>query len=327
MIVVRNRELLIPREEFNLGTNFDLDTETREFRINKVTQGGIDISNLNFRLDLKYANGDTDTAYLDKVYPDTDEPIDETETEENTKRILIIPPFPTRKPPKQKDNDYITLVLTVTKNMLQVPGTVLIQLRGYTADGLMKWTSYQGAFYVESAINTPTTYTGDLTELEQLEIKIDKVLDTEAERVKAEESREAAEEVREEQEAKRAETFTEAEAKREQTFTDAIDDFNRDRQELKDYANTSKSYAVGSTGTRSGENYDNAKYYCEQSKISADDSLNSLTECQKLVKAITPVFTIDFDDGELHYNDDCSYSFTVNTSTGNLEYELEEETA
>ena len=31
-------------------------------------------------------------------------------------------------------------------------------------------------------------------------------------------------------------------------------------------AKLSKSYAVGGTGTREGENTDNAKYYCEQAK-------------------------------------------------------------
>ena len=70
MIVVMNRELLIPNEEFNIGTNYDNQTETRLFQIKRVTAGGVDISNLLFKLDIKYANDKTDTADLEKDVTD-----------------------------------------------------------------------------------------------------------------------------------------------------------------------------------------------------------------------------------------------------------------
>lgn len=327
MIIVRNRELLIPREEFNIGTNYDGNTETREFRLNKVTAGGIDITNLTFKLDIKYSNGNTDTAYLDKVYPetadDTEEDITDADSCEcDTAKILVIPPFPVPKEPPKPVNEYISLILTVTKNMLQVPGSMLVQLRGYSDDGQLKWTSYQGAFYVEEAINTPAEYTGSLTELEQLETKIQKVFDSE--------------EAREEAEANRKE----AETKREQDFDDAVDKFKEDAdnafQEFEDkqidltkYANLSKSYAVGGSGIRDGEDTDNSKYYSEQSKISTDTakeymdkSKEYMEDTAKFLNATAPNFHVDFDDGRLKYNKDSSYSFSINADSGDMEYYL-----
>lgn len=170
MIIVKNRELLIPREEFNIGTNYDDNTETRLFRLSRVTAGGVDLSNMSFHLDLSYTNDEKDTAALEKEVTD----------------------------------DYINLTLTIANSMLQVPGTVLIQIRALDLDGTLKWTSYPGALFVEDSINTPAQYSGDLTELEQLEAALSaaetaRVLAEEA-RAAAETAREAAEELRQIQE-------------------------------------------------------------------------------------------------------------------------------
>lgn len=140
MIIVKNRELLIPREEFNIGTSYDSGTEIRMFRIDKVTAGGIDLSGLSFHLDIKYYNDATDSAFLQKL--------EDTE-------------------------DYINLKLEIANSMLQVPGTVLVQIRALTGDGELKWSSYPGAFFVEDHINHPASYVGDLTELEQIETYIE----------------------------------------------------------------------------------------------------------------------------------------------------------
>lgn len=281
MIVVMNRELLIPNEEFNIGTNYDNQTETRLFQIKRVTAGGVDISNLLFKLDIKYANNKTDTADLAK---------DVTEKE-------------------------INLTLTISNNMLQVPGTVLVQIRALDEAGVQKWTSYVGAFFVEDSINTPANYTGSLTEIEKFETQELSRVNAEKERVQAELSRVNAENER-----------VEAENNRETAFGDAIADFNNDRQELKDYANVSKSYAVGGTGTRIGEDIDNSKYYSEKSAESEANAHEYLKACEKISGVIIPVFTVSFVDGELHYNDDASYTFLINTATGNLDYQLKETT-
>lgn len=279
MIVIRNREMLIPREEYNLGTNYDSNTETRVFHIPKITAGGVDISNLTFTLDLQYNNGAKDSAALIKEY----------------------------------NEDCINLKLNVTPSMLQVPGTVYAQIRATDAAGKTKWSSFNGAFFVEDAINTPASYTGDLTELEQLETQITKVLTSEVDR-------EAAEKAREEAEGKRQETFDTNEAIRQAGYDEAIEDFNRDRQELKDFAKESQSWAIGGTGSRHGEDTDNSKYYSEQAKYDKDKAYEYMQTTAEYVGLQMPSFEVHFDDGNVHYQDASTFRFNIDGETGNMNY-------
>jgi hypothetical protein len=143
MIEVKGREIVIPREEFNIGTTYDARSEMRHFHMRRVRQGGIDLAGLVFNLDLEYANGKTDTATLTKDVTDRD----------------------------------IDLMLTIEPTMLQVPGTVIIQIRALAEDGTVKWSSYKGAFFVEDCINTPGQYEGKITQLEQYEAEWGSVRD------------------------------------------------------------------------------------------------------------------------------------------------------
>ena len=54
MIIVKNRELLIPGNERFIGTPLDNETDIRQFRMDRFSQNGFDLSNLTFRLDMKY---------------------------------------------------------------------------------------------------------------------------------------------------------------------------------------------------------------------------------------------------------------------------------
>ena len=54
MIIVKNRELLIPANERYIGTPQDNLTDMREFRLDRIVQNGYDLSSLTFRIDLKY---------------------------------------------------------------------------------------------------------------------------------------------------------------------------------------------------------------------------------------------------------------------------------
>lgn len=143
MIEVKGREMVIPREEFNIGTTYDARSEMRHFHMRRVRQGGIDLAGLVFNLDLEYANGKTDTATLTKDVTDRD----------------------------------IDLMLTIEPTMLQVPGTVIIQIRALAEDGTVKWSSYKGAFFIEDCINTPGQYEGKITQLEQYEAEWGSVRD------------------------------------------------------------------------------------------------------------------------------------------------------
>lgn len=211
MIILRSRSLIIPNDEYNLGNDYDTNTATRVFQLDRVMEG-IDLANLMFKLDLTYADGTSDTLALDSEVTD----------------------------------DKINLTWTVTKNQLHVPGTVVVQIRALNVDGNMKWTSYIGAFFVEASMFGSADYNGKLSEVEQFEVAIksekERVQnekarqDAEAERVHAEAERKSAEEERKTAEAERksaetvrsnAETAREsAETEREEWYNSAKTNFD-----------------------------------------------------------------------------------------------------
>lgn len=193
MIIVKGRELLIPRDDYNIGTNYDSNVENRQFSIPRITSGGTDLSNLTFNLDIRYYNDGIDTAVLEK------------EVSENS----------------------IVLTWEIRNGNLQVPGAVIIQIRATDSSGMVKWSSYEGAVFVEDAINVPASYTGSLTELEQLEESVRGVLTSEASRVTAENARAAAETERQSAEEERIA----AEALRASAETARDDSFNASQNE------------------------------------------------------------------------------------------------
>lgn len=87
----------------------------------------------------------------------------------------------------------------------------------------------------------------------------------------------------------------------------------------------SKSYAMGDTGVRAGEDTDNSKYY---SNVSKSESLNakSIMENSKEIldevrlHGVYTVFTVDFESGTVEYVSP-SFKFKVNKETGYLETE------
>lgn len=94
----------------------------------------------------------------------------------------------------------------------------------------------------------------------------------------------------------------------------------------------SKSYAVGGTGTRTGEDTDNSKYYSEQSQASSqtaqsyaeqaeaagDEAVNKINEA---LSQNVPQFTIDFTTGHLKYEGG-RFNFAVQNTTGHLLWEV-----
>lgn len=135
MIIIRNREMLIPDNEMTIGTNYDAVSESRVFRINRFSQGGVDISGLTFRLDLEYESGDYDTLIMDKEIAD----------------------------------EFVYITWTIPHSILQQPGTVKIQIRAIDDGAVVRWSTYQAAMFVDRHLNVPANYTGDLTEIEQME--------------------------------------------------------------------------------------------------------------------------------------------------------------
>jgi hypothetical protein len=261
MIEIINRELLIPPEEYNIGTNYDSNTEERHFHMKRIVSSGVDLASLDFHLDMQYTNGDKNSVTLTKDVTEKD----------------------------------INLTLPIVNSMLQVPGAVLIQLRALTEDGTCKWTSYQGALFVEESINTPAAWEGRLTELEQLENDIQRVEDDisglntdEAARKEAEEARVEAENAREAAEDERQATFESAETIRQNTYEADVAEFNEKQALLRGYAIEAESYAHGGTDSRAGEETDNARYYKEQSEIIK----NQIAQAAAL---FIPMFSVDWD--------------------------------
>ena len=91
------------------------------------------------------------------------------------------------------------------------------------------------------------------------------------------------------------------------------------------YAEDSEAWAVGKRdGTdvpSSDPTYNNnSKYYAEQSADIKDDCEDIRDEIIETLGI--PTFTIDFATGNLIYTLNDQYTFTVNTTTGNLEWEV-----
>ena len=254
MITVKGRELIIPRSERQIGTPYDNNAEVRHIRIDRVTSGGIDIANLNYRLDLEYANNVLDTCLLD------------VEVQE----------------------EYILLTWTIPDTCLTQKGTVWIAVRAYDENGSIKWATNRGAVYVGHTIFDGPAYTGKLSELEQLEERITQkteILDAnESERKEAEEQRKVNEERRVNNEAewqRQAETAintaneTLREAKEQAGI--ATQKATESTQKAKE-SSDSATAAAGSAATAS-EKEAVATQKAKEAKNSADDAKRYAEQC------------------------------------------------
>ena len=85
----------------------------------------------------------------------------------------------------------------------------------------------------------------------------------------------------------------------------------------------SESFAHGNTGTRIGEDTDNAMYYSNLAKSEALNAKEILKESEGVLdevrkQGVYTAFTLDFNTGEIEYASP-SFSFFVNNDTGKLE--------
>ena len=141
MIVIRNRKMVIPYEDVYIGTSYDTNTEIRMFKVQRYTSNHKDLSALNFRLDLRY-----------------------NITDQNAADTVMLS--------KEVHDDYILLKWEITESVLQAPGTAFINLRA-TENGTNRWSTFIAAVYIGHTLYTPGSYTGSLTEIEQMEADFD----------------------------------------------------------------------------------------------------------------------------------------------------------
>ena len=154
MISIIGKEMLFPNEEQTFIAG-DTRTVSRTFMMKRYEADRIDLSPLTFRLDVEYKSGKKDT-------------------------LLLI---------KTVQEESIALLLEVDAGIFRENGTVFIAVRGNDADGVLNWTTAKAPVFVEGAIDTDGAWSGELSELKQMEAAVSKVLESEAAREKAEEKR------------------------------------------------------------------------------------------------------------------------------------------
>lgn len=170
MIKVRSKTLFIPAEEQSIGAVGEADSTVREFHIDRVSGDGVDLANLLFKLNIRYAGvRDIDRSDLEKIVTD----------------------------------NAIILRWLISSVTLRNAGTAFLQLDAFDETGSCRWKSYPGAVYIEKSLGNTEVSSNTLSELEQLEKKFAKVGEGESARVEAEKKRVIAEEKREEAEGKR----------------------------------------------------------------------------------------------------------------------------
>ena len=170
MIKVRSKTLFVPAEEQSIGASGEAESTVREFHIDRVSGDGVDLANLLFKLNIRYAGvREIDRSDLEKVVTD----------------------------------NAIILRWLISSVTLRNAGTAFLQLDAFDETGSCRWKSYPGAVYIEKSLGSTDVSSNTLSELEQLEKKFAKVKDGEDARVEAEKKRVSAEEKREEAEGKR----------------------------------------------------------------------------------------------------------------------------
>lgn len=170
MIKVRSKTLFVPAEEQSIGASGEAESTVREFHIDRVSGDGVDLANLLFKLNIRYAGvREIDRSDLEKVVTD----------------------------------NAIILRWLISSVTLRNAGTAFLQLDAFDETGSCRWKSYPGAVYIEKSIGTEDVPKSSLSELEQLEKKFSKLDAQEEERKTAEEKRVTAEGKREEAETRR----------------------------------------------------------------------------------------------------------------------------
>lgn len=132
-------------------------------------------------------------------------------------------------------------------------------------------------------------------------------------------------------ESKIASKKSEENSKQSEISANASKEIAKASEELAIYsASISKSYAVGGTGIRKGEDADNSKYYSEQSKASSqtagayldkveETGKNAINALESALDLNAPKFSMNIEDGYLYFS---STRFVFAISDGYLEWGL-----
>ena len=252
MIKVRSKTLFIPAEEQSIGAVGEADSTVREFHIDRVSGDGVDLANLLFKLNIRYAGvRDIDRSDLEKVITDNE----------------------------------IILRWLISSVTMSHAGTAFIQLDAFDNTGSCRWKSYPGAVYIEKSLGNTEIPSNTLSELEQLEKKFAKVGEGESARVEAEKKRVIAEEKREEAEGKRNASLANiiAEEEKIKAFSTETKGY-RDSVKADKDAITADKQAITALKNEAVS----ARETAQQHASAAEASKNStITEGTKIKEAVT----------------------------------------
>ena len=252
MIKVRSKTLFIPAEEQSIGAVGEADSTVREFHIDRVSGDGVDLANLLFKLNIRYAGvRDIDRSDLEKVVTD----------------------------------NAIILRWLISSVTLRNAGTAFLQLDAFDETGSCRWKSYPGAVYIEKSLGSTDVSSNTLSELEQLEKKFAKVKDGEDARVEAEKKRVSAEEKREEAEGKRNASLANIVAEEEKIKAVSAETKGyRDSVKVDKDAITADKQAITALKNEAVS----ARETAQQHASAAEASKNStITEGTKIKEAVT----------------------------------------
>ena len=93
------------------------------------------------------------------------------------------------------------------------------------------------------------------------------------------------------------------------------------------YANLSQSWARGQTGLRTGEDTNNSKFFSDQAQSIKDSTMAIRNDAAQLLQTATDRLTglnilVNYADGCLYYDINSGIRLQVNSTTGNLDYEV-----
>ena len=254
MIKVRSKTLFIPAEEQSIGAVGEADSTVREFHIDRVSGDGVDLANLLFKLNIRYAGvRDIDRSDLEKVITDNE----------------------------------IILRWLISSVTMSRAGTAFIQLDAFDNTGSCRWKSYPGAVYIEKSLGNAEIPSNTLSELEQLEKKFAKVKDGEDARVEAEKKRVIAEEKREEAEGKRNTSLASIVAEEEK-----IKALSTETKGYRDSVKTDKDVITADKQAITAIKNEavSARETAQQHASAAEASKNNtITEGEKIKEAVTAI--------------------------------------
>lgn len=142
MILIKRRQMIIPKDEKYIGTVNDANVEARTFRIDRYTETRSDLSAHTFKL-LTEDEGNTKvTSYLDKMVTD----------------------------------EFIDLTWNITGAEVGTSGVLFAQIKAFDDSGLVRWNSFKGEFIcLENLLESEGG--GTLTDFERLEAKVNKAIE------------------------------------------------------------------------------------------------------------------------------------------------------